>query len=96
VQRLLSGESVTIDGKFTKLKNIQIVPPALLTQTSRSILCVKGCVMLLSQRVVTPCHLQVSLGGEEGDGLEEVCGGAERGEVGRVQQTDTGPFHGRE
>jgi alkanesulfonate monooxygenase SsuD/methylene tetrahydromethanopterin reductase-like flavin-dependent oxidoreductase (luciferase family) len=29
VQRLLSGESVTIDGKFTKLKNIQIVPPAL-------------------------------------------------------------------
>jgi hypothetical protein len=74
----------------------QIVPPALLTQTSRSILCVKGCVMLLSQRVVTPCHLQVSLGGEEGDGLEEVCGGAERGEVGRVQQTDTGPFHGRE
>lgn len=29
IQRLLSGESVTLDGKFSKLKNIQIVPPAL-------------------------------------------------------------------
>lgn len=29
VQRLLSGESVTMDGKFSKLKGIQIVPPAL-------------------------------------------------------------------
>ena len=29
IQRLLSGESVTIDGKFSKLKDIKIVPPAL-------------------------------------------------------------------
>jgi len=29
IQRLLSGETVSFDGKFTKLKNIQIVPPAL-------------------------------------------------------------------
>jgi len=29
IQRLLSGESVTMDGKFSKLKNIKIVPPAL-------------------------------------------------------------------
>jgi len=29
VQRLLSGESVTFDGKFSKLTNIRITPPAL-------------------------------------------------------------------
>lgn len=29
IQRLLAGESVSIDGKFSKLKDIQIVPPAL-------------------------------------------------------------------
>jgi alkanesulfonate monooxygenase SsuD/methylene tetrahydromethanopterin reductase-like flavin-dependent oxidoreductase (luciferase family) len=29
VRRLLSGETVTIDGKFTKLRDIRIVPPAL-------------------------------------------------------------------
>ncbi|MEN9727233.1 MAG: hypothetical protein RL434_1599 [Pseudomonadota bacterium] len=29
IQRLLSGESVTFDGKFSKLKDIRIVPPAI-------------------------------------------------------------------